>query len=112
MKDKFQLTDWRDVEHGGAIIDGGNAYEYETGTWRTWRPVFFEKNCTHCLTCWVFCPEDAFKLKSGLTKSGKPRTEIGEINYFHCKGCGLCVKECTVNKKGKTKALEFIKEEK
>jgi Pyruvate/2-oxoacid:ferredoxin oxidoreductase delta subunit len=59
----------------------------------------------------VFCPEDAFILKGGTTKKGTPRKEIESINYYHCKGCGLCAKECPVNKKGKKVAIDYIKEE-
>ena len=92
-------------------MEGGNAGDYETGTWRTWRPVWKEENCSHCLTCWVFCPEDAYRLKDGLSRSGKARREIAEIDYYHCKGCGICVRECPVNRKGKVAALEFIREE-
>jgi len=42
--------------------------------------------CNMCENCWVFCPdisilhrEDAFGY---------------DIDYDHCKGCGICVKEC------------------
>lgn len=109
--DKYKLKKWQDLPPGGVITDGGNASDYETGTWRTWRPIWKNENCIHCLTCWVFCPEGAFKLKDGKTAAGKDRKEIQEIDYFFCKGCGLCVKECPVNKKGKKVAVEFIREE-
>ena len=109
--DKYKLKNWQDLPAGGVITDGGNAADYETGTWRTWRPEWKSENCIHCMTCWVFCPEDAFKLKDGKTASGKDRKEIEEIDYFHCKGCGLCVKECPINKKGKKTAVEFVREE-
>ena len=111
MSDKYRLKDWQEMDPGGVITEGGNAADYETGTWRTWRPVWSEDACIHCLTCWVFCPEDAFGLKDGTNRAGKPRKEIAEIDYYHCKGCGLCVKECPVNKKGDKKAIEFVREE-
>ena len=50
-------------------------------------------------------------LKDGKTPKGKERKEIKEIDYYYCKGCGLCVKECPVNKKGKTEAIQFVREE-
>jgi pyruvate ferredoxin oxidoreductase delta subunit len=102
------LKGWRDLPAGGVITEAGNSAAYETGTWRTWIPVWKSDNCIHCLTCWVFCPEEAYMLTEGETASGKKRKEIKEINYFHCKGCGLCVKECPVNKKGKKQAIELI----
>ena len=111
MKEKYRLRDWQELTIGGFIVEGGNAKDYETGTWRTWRPVWKEENCIHCLTCWVFCPEDAYRLKEGFSRSGKSRQEIEEIDYYHCKGCGICVRECPVNRKGKVVALEFVKEE-
>ena len=111
MSDKYRLKKWQELAPGGVITEGGNAADYETGTWRTWRPVWKEENCIHCLTCWVFCPEEAFCLKDGKTAAGKDRKEIKEVNYFYCKGCGLCVKECPVNKKGKKVAVDFIREE-
>jgi len=111
MKDKYRLKTWQELPPGGVITEGGNAADYETGTWRTWRPVWQEENCIHCLTCWVLCPDGAFVLKDATSPSGKPRKEIQEIDYYHCKGCGLCVKECPVNKKGKKEAIKFVREE-
>ena len=111
MSDKYRLKTWQELPIGGLIIEGGNASDYETGTWRTWKPIWKEENCINCLTCWAFCPEEAFLLKDGKLKNGKERKEINKINYYHCKGCGLCVKECPVNKKGDPVALEYIKEE-
>lgn len=110
MSDKYALKDWQDLPLGGVIPEGGNSNDYETGTWRTFRPVWEGGSCIHCLTCWVFCPEEAFFLKDGVTAKGKARKEIESINYFHCKGCGLCAKECPVNKKGKKRAIRFEKE--
>ena len=33
-------------------------------------------------------------LQDGQTKTGRERKEIRDINYYHCKGCGLCAAEC------------------
>ncbi|HOO72037.1 MAG TPA: 4Fe-4S binding protein [Spirochaetota bacterium] len=108
MNMKYRLKNWQDVPLGGVIPEGGNAADYETGTWRTWKPVWKEDECINCLTCWVFCPEDAFILKETVTPKGKKKKAIKEINYFHCKGCGLCVRECPVNKKGVKKPLVMV----
>ena len=108
MKDG--LKTWQELPLGGVILESGNAARYETGTWRTRRPVWHEEHCIHCLTCWVFCPEDAYLLKDGTTPRGKSRKEIKEVNYYHCKGCGLCVRECPINKKGAERAIELVPE--
>jgi pyruvate ferredoxin oxidoreductase delta subunit len=111
MSDKYELKNWDELELGGVIPEGGNSKDYETGTWRTWRPEWKEEHCVHCLTCWALCPEEAYVLKDGQTASGKERKEIDGINYYHCKGCGLCVKECPVNKKGNKEAIDFVRED-
>jgi 2-oxoacid:acceptor oxidoreductase delta subunit (pyruvate/2-ketoisovalerate family) len=40
--------------------------------------------CNSCRNCDLFCPDLAV-----LMKGKEP-----EINYDHCKGCGICVREC------------------
>jgi pyruvate ferredoxin oxidoreductase delta subunit len=108
MSNKYDLKNWDELELGGVNPEGGKSKDYETGTWR---PQWKEEHCVHCLTCWALCPEDAYVLKDGQTASGKERKEIDGINYYHCKGCGLCVKECPVNKKGNKKAIDFVRED-
>jgi 2-oxoacid:acceptor oxidoreductase delta subunit (pyruvate/2-ketoisovalerate family) len=41
--------------------------------------------CLYCDVCLTFCPDVAIS-----------KNEVGEyfIDYEHCKGCGICVKEC------------------
>ncbi len=112
MKDFKTLKPWRELPAGGVILDAGNSVHYETGTWRTRRPVWNADHCTHCLTCWVFCPEGSFELCDRPSPGGRTRKAIRAIDYFHCKGCGLCVKECPVNKKGAKQALAMQAEEK
>ena len=96
---------WRDLPIGGIILDAGGAEAYETGSWRSFRPIHDPEKCIHCLRCWAFCPDSAM-----LQKDGK----IVGIDYTHCKGCGICAKECP----DKVQAIEmkpesdFIDEEK
>lgn len=87
---------WQDMPHG-ACIAGGTAFHYETGDWRNKRPIFYEDRCTHCLICWIYCPDSSI-----LVKDGKM---IG-IDYEHCKGCGICARECPP----KANALEMVSE--
>jgi len=42
--------------------------------------------CTMCDNCWVFCPDAAV--------SHLQNAYGYEFNYFFCKGCGICAKEC------------------
>ncbi|MEE9198554.1 MAG: 4Fe-4S binding protein [Dehalococcoidia bacterium] len=76
---------WRETSPGGVITEAGNAVEVDTGSWRTSRPVIDWEACTHCLICWVFCPDSSFPVENGKLK---------EIDLEHCKGCGICAIEC------------------
>lgn len=76
---------WTEIPIGGVIETAGNAHDYETGSWRTYRPVWDESKCIHCLRCWIACPDSSVLLKDG--------TVVG-IDYMHCKGCGICAFEC------------------
>lgn len=41
--------------------------------------------CNQCLNCYVFCPDTAIS----VTSNREP-----VVDYDHCKGCGICVREC------------------
>ena len=79
---------WKEIPKGGLILEAGNSEKYETGSWRSLRPVRDESKCTNCLICWVYCPDSSIVVKDG---------KIKEIDYDHCKGCGICAAECPVN---------------
>lgn len=79
------LKSWKDIPIGGVIADAGNSEEYETGGWRSRRPVMDMEKCTHCMLCWVYCPDGSI-----MTDDGK----IEGIDLAHCKGCGICAHEC------------------
>jgi pyruvate ferredoxin oxidoreductase delta subunit len=76
---------WKEIPKGGLILEAGNAEQYETGSWRSKRPVRDENKCTHCLICWVYCPDSSIIVEEGKVKG---------IDYRHCKGCGICAAEC------------------
>jgi NADPH-dependent glutamate synthase beta subunit-like oxidoreductase len=42
--------------------------------------------CNLCDNCYIFCPDVA------VHKKGED--ELNEIDYEHCKGCGICMEEC------------------
>jgi pyruvate ferredoxin oxidoreductase delta subunit len=80
-----KLLSWQKVLPGAIIKEPGNAAEYETGSWRTYRPIFHEDRCTQCLLCWIYCPDSAVMVEDG---------KVVGFNLEHCKGCGICANEC------------------
>lgn len=69
----------------GAIIPERISVGRETGGWRVQRPVVDMARCTHCMICWVFCPDSAILVKDGRF--------VG-FDLAYCKGCGICREEC------------------
>lgn len=78
---------WKEATIGGRVLNPGSSAEYETGTWRTLRPVHDMNKCTHCMLCWINCPDSSIVVKDG---------KWVEFDYFHCKGCGICAAVCPV----------------
>ncbi len=85
MGDSVKKPGWKDIPIGGRIEDAGNSQKYYVGGWRTRRPVWIKENCIHCLFCWVACPDAAIVVEDG---------KIQGFDYDHCKGCGICAREC------------------
>lgn len=80
-----ELKGYRELPIGGLIVEPGNAVTYKTGTWRTFKPVWNEDKCIHCLFCWVYCPDAAVQVQD---------RKMTGFDYEHCKGCGICAHEC------------------
>ncbi len=76
---------WEELPIGGVITEPGSSVRNKTGGWRTFRPIWHEEKCTHCMICFVYCPDSAILVKEG---------KVIAIDYDFCKGCGLCAKEC------------------
>lgn len=87
---------WRDLAIGGIIEEAGNAREYETGSWRTFRPVLDKEKCTNCLLCWIYCPDSSVIVED---------EDVRGFDLVHCKGCGICSVECPV------KCIEMVLDE-
>jgi pyruvate ferredoxin oxidoreductase delta subunit len=81
----MKLKGWKNIPHGGIITEPGNAKTYNTGSWRTRRPVWDKEKCINCLICWAFCPDASIIVKD---------EKIAGIDLDHCKGCGICAREC------------------
>ena len=78
------LKSWKEIEKG-AVIRGATSIEFKTGNWRTFKPVYHEETCIHCLFCWIQCPDNAIEVEEGKMKG---------IDYDFCKGCGICANVC------------------
>ncbi len=76
---------WKDLNPGSVVTDPGSADQYETGGWRSLRPIFDNSKCNKCGLCYIFCPEGCIEQQDdGLFKA----------NLYYCKGCGICAYEC------------------
>jgi pyruvate ferredoxin oxidoreductase delta subunit len=78
---------WKQIPIGGLIIEPGNSVGYKTGDWRSFRPIRDDKKCTHCMMCWLYCPDMCMIVKEG---------KIDYTDYDYCKGCGICAEVCPV----------------
>lgn len=70
---------------GGRIVEPGSAMKFETGDWRSQKPILERDMCIDCLTCWIYCPDDSILVKDG---------KMGGFRLTHCKGCGICARAC------------------
>jgi len=80
-----RLPTWREMPIAGIVVEPGNSVEYETGSWRTFKPVHSPERCVSCLRCWALCPDCAVRVEDG---------KVVGYDYDHCKGCGICAREC------------------
>ena len=92
-----RLLGWREIPIGGIVPEPGTAVEYNTGSWRTYRPVLDKEKCINCMICWISCPDSSIKILDGKM--------IG-FDYDHCKGCGICAEECPK----KVRAITMVEE--
>ena len=76
---------WREIPLGGLITDAGGAAKYNTGSWRTFKPVWDKEKCINCMICWINCPDSSIMVND---------QKMTGIDYAHCKGCGICAKVC------------------
>ena len=84
-----ELPGWKELPEGD-VLEAGTAKEFETGDWRSLKPIHKPETCIHCLLCWINCPDSAIKVKDG---------KFVEFDYKYCKGCGICAKECPTKPK-------------
>ncbi len=80
------LGGWKSIKPAG-ITEPGSAEELRTGDWRSQRPVHIKDKCINCMLCFIYCPDCSIKVKG---------EKFDEIDYYHCKGCGICAQICPV----------------
>lgn len=88
---------WKKLPIGAIVEKPGTALDFQTGDWRSRRPIWHEEKCIHCLLCWVFCPDSAILLEGEKVKG---------VDLRYCKGCGICARECPP----KANAIEMVDE--
>lgn len=86
---------WKQIPEGGIEILPGSTDRIRTGAWRTERPVIDFSKCTHCMICWVDCPDACFEVSE---------EQLTGVDLHHCKGCGICASVCPA------KCIEMIPE--
>ncbi len=82
----MKLKSYKEIPIGG-LTEAGSSIKFKTGDWRSLRPVWDSKKCTHCMICVIDCPDNCI-----LTKGGKRL----ETDFDFCKGCGICDSVCPV----------------
>ncbi len=93
-KPEDKLT-WKDIEIGGICTEPGSAAQYKTGDWRSRKPTYEFKKCIKCAICQTFCPEGCIRVNA---------EGFYEADLYHCKGCGICARECP------TKVISMVEE--
>jgi|GEM_PF-17303 len=76
---------WKKIPIGGINPNAGNGAKYHTGSWRIRKPIYRTSKCIQCFQCWISCPDVAIKVNE---------KRVQGIEYYHCKGCGICAQVC------------------
>lgn len=87
--DVSKMGSWKcdEFPRGACILEAGNSVDYVTGGWRSERPFRDNEKCTHCLLCWINCPDSAVIIED---------EKVVGFDLEHCKGCGICAQVCAV----------------
>ena len=87
MAKETGIKSWKELSPGTAILEPGSAAELKTGDWRSMHPVTDRDRCIKCGQCYIMCPDMVY---------AKDAEGYFEQNYYWCKGCGICARECPV----------------
>ncbi len=77
--------DWKKHPRGGVIPEAATGDDYKTGGWRSQRPILDKEKCIDCYFCFIYCPDTAVIIKD---------KKMEGFELKHCKGCGICAREC------------------
>ena len=80
-----EIPIWKQIPAGGTEVNPGSTERVKTGAWRSEMPVIDFSRCTHCMICWVDCPDACFEVSD---------EQLAGIDLDHCKGCGICAEVC------------------
>ena len=80
-----RMPTWKDLEIGSIVTEPESGREYQTGDWRSQRPIFDNSKCIKCGLCQLFCPEGCIE---------QDAEGYFEADLAYCKGCGICHHEC------------------
>ena len=84
-KTKATVT-WQKISHGSNVFEAGNAVNFQTGDWRSEKPIFDAAKCKQCMLCFPVCPDSAIIVND--------KGAIAGYDYDFCKGCLVCMKTC------------------
>lgn len=87
----MSLKSAKEIPIGGLIDEPGSSKKFKTGDWRSFRPIWDESKCTHCMMCPPFCPDDSIP-----TEGKENNIKRKETDLDFCKGCGICANVCPV----------------
>lgn len=85
VPETVKLPPWQDFPVACLVTRPGSGSSYRTGDWRVQHPIWDNTRCIKCGICYIFCPEPCVR---------QNQDGYFEADYYYCKGCGICAKEC------------------
>ncbi len=80
-----QLKGWKELPIRGLILNPIQSVDYEMGSWTGLYPIIDLDRCSHCMLCWLFCPDASIRVED---------SKVIGIDLKYCKGCGICATQC------------------
>lgn len=96
LEGKFEVTEIKTSKPDLTqfVVEAGSTMQNQTGSWRTFKPVFDHDTCINCGKCEMYCPDGCIlEIKDEQNSKGK---NFREVDLDYCKGCGICAESCPV----------------